>query len=78
MRRRKVKPNLIDRAIAAVAPGYGVQRLRARHQYSALAGGYDGARRDRRATQEWKTRGGDADSDVNLDLPVLRERRTGR
>lgn len=37
-------------------------------------GGYDGARKDRRGTQEWTTLPSDADSAANPDLPELRER----
>jgi lambda family phage portal protein len=40
----------------------------------ALAGGYTGARRDRRATSEWLTGGGSADADLLPDLAVLRNR----
>lgn len=54
-------------------PVRGAERYRAR-LIMALAGGYTGARRDRRATQEWLTRGGSADADLLPDLPTLRDR----
>lgn len=67
-------PNLLDRAIAAVAPVWGAHRQRAR-MFMALAGGYTGASRSRRQTKEWgHTRGNSADADILWDLPVLRDR----
>lgn len=66
--------NLLDRAISTVAPVWAAQRQKAR-MFMALAGGYTGAQRSRRQTKEWNyTKGNDADSDILLDLPVLRDR----
>lgn len=68
-----VKPTLLDRAIMAFDPERGLKRLRARTML-ALAGGYNGGRRDRRPTKLWRPLGGSADADVLPDLPDLRSR----
>lgn len=73
MARPVVKPNVVDRAIAFFDPIRGAERHRARMML-ALTGGYTGAKRDRRATSEWKAGGGSADADLLPDLPLLRER----
>ena len=70
-------PTALDRAIGVFSPSVAVERLRARTQlevYSTMAGGYTGARRDRRQTSEWATRGGSADAVSLFDLPTLRDR----
>lgn len=72
--RMKIETNALDRAIAAVAPGWGLRRLAARQRFLALTGGYTGARRDRRGTQTWTPGGGSADADLLPDLADLRER----
>lgn len=68
-----VADNLIDKAIAIVAPGIAVKRRRARTTL-ALTGGYTGARRNRRQTQTWTPSAGSPDADINPDLPELRIR----
>jgi lambda family phage portal protein len=68
-----VPQNLLDKAIAYVAPRVAARRLQAR-QVLALAGGYTGARFDRSALAAWRTSGGSPDSDVIPDLPALRAR----
>lgn len=68
-----IAPNLADRLVTWVAPQAGLKRHRARTML-AMAGGYTGGRRDRRQTQEWRTRGGSADADLLPDLPLMRER----
>jgi lambda family phage portal protein len=68
-----VRENMIDRVVRYFSPGRAQQRLRSRVSL-ALAGGYVGARKDRRQTISWKTSGNDPDSDLLLDLPTLRER----
>lgn len=65
--------NLIDRAIAVFAPRVAGRRLMAR-QALALAGGYNGARRDRPGMASSVIYGGSPDSDVIADLPTLRAR----
>lgn len=69
----EVKPTLSDRVVGWFDPVKGVQRRKARVAM-ALAGGYKGASRSRKAMQTWGTSGGDADTDILYDLPTLRER----
>ncbi len=73
MREQKVKPNTIDRFIGFFNPVAGAKRMHAR-QIMALSGGYTGASKNRRATKNWATSSGDADSDIIYDLPALRDR----
>lgn len=71
------KPNLIDRAIAVFNPQRALARVEARNTMlagGAAAGGYNGGRRDRRATKLWRPIGASADADVLPDLPQLRAR----
>ena len=74
-RKRKVtvKPNLIDKAIEYFSPVRATRRLRARATM-AIAGSYIGASKSRRSLKQWSPFGYDADSDILLDLPTLRER----
>jgi len=69
----QVKENLLDKVIATLSPERGARRLQAKLTM-ALVGGYKGASKRRRQTQSWVTSGGDADTDILLDLPALRER----
>jgi len=69
----EIKPTITDRVVSYFNPVRGAQRMRAR-MTMALAGGYTGASKKRRQTSSWTTSGGDADSDILTDLPVLRER----
>lgn len=66
-----VKENLLDRTIRYVSPRAGQNRIKAK-MTTALAGAWHGASRSRRAMKGWKTRAGDADSDLLMDLPTLR------
>ena len=68
------KPGLIDRAITAIAPVYGMKRLRARIGMQMVRNAYDGASKSRRSLKRWNPFGGDADSDILPDLDTLRER----
>jgi lambda family phage portal protein len=68
-----VSSTLLDRAISAISPETGLRRMQARVQL-AVAGQYLGARRDRRATQEWNPREGSPNDDLIGDLPQLRAR----
>lgn len=66
--------NLLERAIAAVAPVTAARRQQAR-LFMAMSGGYTGAARSRRQTSEWQTtRGASADADQLPDLALLRDR----
>lgn len=73
MNRPEIKSNFIDKLVAIVNPAAAVERLKAR-TILAIAGGYTGARRDRRQTGGWATKNTDADSAILFDLPTLRER----
>jgi lambda family phage portal protein len=68
-----VQQNLLDKAIAYVAPKVAAQRMAARAQL-ALAGGYTGAKFDRASLNRWKPFGGSANADIIGDLPTLRAR----
>ena len=68
-----VSENIVDKVIRYFDPVRSNKRFQARI-IGAIAGGYTGARTDRRATSQWATRGGDPDSDILFDLPTLRER----
>ncbi len=68
-----LQQNLLDKAIAYVAPAIAAKRLQARGAL-ALAGGYTGARLDRAALSAWRTTAGSPQSDVIVDLPMLRAR----
>lgn len=67
------KMNYIDRMIAVFSPKEAIRRLQYRESL-ALLGGYNGASRGRAALQNWNPYGGDANSDIILDLPTLRAR----
>jgi lambda family phage portal protein len=69
----EVKQNILDKFIGYINPVAGAKRTRARMMI-ALSGSYIGARRDRGSMSEWSVSAGDADSDVNPDLPILRQR----
>lgn len=64
----------LDRIIAAFSPALATKRIKSRLQFEALSGGYTGGSRGRDALSGWSTSRGDADADVNRDLPTLRER----
>lgn len=68
-----IKENFIDRVVNFVDPIKGRRRFQARAAM-ALAGGYAGASRTKRSMSQWMTGGRDADSDILLDLPTLRDR----
>jgi lambda family phage portal protein len=71
------RPNLLDRAIGYVAPEAAVRRLQARAdiaRYGAMVGGYQGGKRDRRATREFRPTDGTADDAILPELDDLRAR----
>jgi lambda family phage portal protein len=65
--------NLLDKAIAYVAPTIAKNRLASRMQL-ALAGGYTGARTDITTLARWGATAGSPDVDIIKDLPTLRAR----
>lgn len=66
--------NLLDKAIAYVAPQRAAKRLQSRMAMElALGGGYNGATYGRPGLAGWSPRASDAES-TNYDLPVLRAR----
>lgn len=62
-----------DTVIGLFSPQKVLKRQHARFQM-AIAGSYHGASRSRRATSEWVTTDGDADSDILPELPLMRQR----
>lgn len=73
MKRPIVQMNVLDRMMAYVAPVAAVKRLQARSMM-ALAGGYTGAKKDRRQTKNWHADANSANADTSADLPTLRAR----
>lgn len=67
------EPNLIDRALRAVAPSLYARRMRSRVLGDLLASGYHGAE-DRRSLKDWKAAAGSADAQTLDQLPTLRSR----
>ena len=65
--------NLLDKAIAYLAPGYAMQRIGQRNQL-AISGAYTGARVDRAQLSRYMPTTGSANSDTIADLPMLRAR----
>jgi lambda family phage portal protein len=65
--------NLLDKAIAYVAPKLAQQRMVARAAL-ALGGGYTGARVDLATLNRWSPTAGSANADTIRDLPTLRSR----
>ena len=65
--------NLLDRAIAYFDPKRAQQRMMARGVL-ALAGGYNGARRDKAQLSSWNPGSGSPTTDAVADLPMLRDR----
>ena len=68
-----IQQNLLDKAIAYVAPKFARQRM-ADRAVLAVGGGYTGARVDRAALSRWLTTGGSPTADIISDLPALRAR----
>lgn len=69
----KFHVNALDRAIAAIAPGIGAQRLRDRAQFAAMSSMDSGGRRSKDGWNDrWVTRPTDAASDTLHLLPDQR------
>lgn len=73
MRRALPKANMLDRAISAIAPSWGAERMKARAMM-AMAEAYTGASRNRRNLVNWSTANGDSDTELAYELPTLRQR----
>ena len=69
-----VRPTIVDRLVGWVSPVAGIERLRARTMMAVAGGGYQGGRRDRRATRKWRPAETSANADILPDLPDLRAR----
>lgn len=69
----QVPVTVVDRIVNWIDPVRGSARFMGRAQM-AIAGGYTGARRDRKQTSSWRPGDGDADTVILPDLPTLRER----
>jgi lambda family phage portal protein len=68
-----VQQNLLDKAIAYFAPAVAKQRM-VHRAHLALAGGYTGARIDKKSLANWRVGAGSPTSDIIGDLPMLRAR----
>jgi lambda family phage portal protein len=70
-------PNILERAIGAVAPGIALKRAEARRSLRRMEagsrGGYEGASKGRR-TAKWMASGADANAALSSALPLLRAR----
>lgn len=65
-----VNGNIIDKVINYINPEKGLARFKSRVQY-AIAGGYIGGKKFRRAQSGWNPGGNDPDGDTLQDLPYL-------
>lgn len=68
-----IEQNIVDRVVSWFDPVRGQRRFAARCRM-ALNGGYSGASKTKRSLKQWITGCRDADSDILLDLPTLRDR----
>lgn len=68
-----VRMNPFDKLVSYLNPAAGARRLRSRMSLE-LFGAYQGASKSKRSMKGWTTYDGDADADILLDLPDLRER----
>lgn len=67
------KPNILDRAIAVVAPRTAARRLAARVAIDAATRGYSAANRDR-LNGSWRTASTSADAEIGPAAQLLRDR----
>ena len=70
------KPNILDRAVAAVAPIHAAKRAAARAALSVIGSGYGnyGANQTKKSMRGWMYHGGSAKEDIEDNLDVLRQR----
>ena len=68
--------NLLDRAISAVAPIYGVRRAAARATLRVINSGYGnyGANLNKKSMRGWLFSGGSAKEDIEDKIDILRQR----
>ncbi len=69
----EVKWTLADRLTEWLNPKAGLERLKGRAMMASV-GGYEGGKRDRRATRNWRPSQRSANEDISGDLPDLRAR----
>lgn len=67
------KANLLDRAIAAVAPRAALRRVAARQAFDIATRGYDGAARGR-LNGSWRTPNTSAETEIGTSAQLLRDR----
>lgn len=70
------KPNILDRAFAAIAPIHAAKREAARAALSVINSGYGnyGANQTKKSMRGWAYQGGSAKEDIEDNLDVLRQR----
>lgn len=70
------KPNIFDRAVAAVAPVHAAKRAAARAALSVINSGYGnyGANQTKKSMRGWEYFGGSAKEDIEDNIDVLRQR----
>lgn len=68
--------NVIDKAIAAVAPSFALRRIAARESLKIINSGYGnyGASTTKKSMRGWQFAGGSAKEDIEDNLKTLRER----
>lgn len=65
---------LLDRAVEWFSPTAGMERLRSRVVTASASGSYNGGRKDRRPTRNWRPKQQSANETNSADLPDLRSR----
>ena len=70
------KPNILDRAIMAVAPVHAAKRAAARAALSVINSGYGnyGANLTKKSMRGWMYNGGSAKEDIEDNIDILRQR----
>lgn len=70
------KPNILDRAVAAIAPIHAAKRAAARAALSVIDSGYGnyGANQTKKSLRGWNYHGGSSKEDIEDNLDVLRQR----
>ena len=70
------KPNILDRAIMAVAPVHAAKRAAARAALSVINSGYGnyGANLTKKSMRGWMYHGGSAKEDIEDNIDILRQR----